>query len=323
MHIKFIDQLCDPITKENLVLDLKKSTLEGDICNEGYLNSSTSSYPIKNGVVRFLSNSDYNENFGWQWNHWPRVQFDSENVGKPMEGWTTMMWESVTGIKKDQNLKNKITLDLGCGPGRFIEVARKRGSMVIGLDYSHAVDAAQKNFSSDPDVCIIQADAMNLPIKNDAIDAAFSIGVLHHTPDPENGVKEIYRILKNKAWFAMSVYGSGYYDFPTVTMWRKIFKFTWKFFGEWPPLIYTYFVITFFRPIANISRPLGLAIRVFFPFINLQDKNWALLDTFDSITPSYQSSHESFEVYTWFKSHGYVDIEPTNWGNTSYRGFKK
>jgi ubiquinone/menaquinone biosynthesis C-methylase UbiE len=268
MHVKFIDYLCDPITKEKLEIDLSRSKVENGICNDGFLFSSTNSYAIKNGVVRFVDNSNYTESFGWQWNHWSRVQFDSENIGKPMEGHTTMMWESITGIKSNENLKDKITLDLGCGPGRFIEVARNKGAMVIGLDYSRAVDAAHKNFVNDPNVCIIQGDAMNLPIKNDVIDVAFSIGVLHHTPDPKNGVKEIFRTLNKGGWFALAVYGkSGYYDFPTVQMWRKIFKFTWKYFGQWPPLIYTYFVINVFRPLANLSRPLGLAIRVFFPFI--------------------------------------------------------
>ena len=326
MHVKFIDYLCDPITKEPLVLDEKNSIVLNGICNEGVLLSKSNSYPITNGVIRFVPKSNYSESFGWQWNYWPRVQFDSENIGKPMEGHTTKMWESITNFKNNglKDLTSKVVLDLGCGPGRFIEVARNKGALVIGLDYSIAVEAAHKNFESDENVCIIQADAMNLPLKENSIDIAFSIGVLHHTPDPSNGVKEIYKILKpNGGWFALSVYGAGgYYDFPTVQFWRRIFKFTWKYFGQWPPLIYTYFVINILRPIAKISRTTGRAIRIFLPFVNLPDKQWSLLDTFDSITPSYQSAHDSYEIYTWFKSIGYKDIEPTNWGNTSYRGSK-
>ncbi|TWW09966.1 hypothetical protein E3A20_09050 [Planctomyces bekefii] len=327
MHIKFIDYLCDPITKEKLDIDLSRSKVENGICKEGFLYSNSNSYPIKKGVVRFVDNYNYSESFGWQWNYWSRVQFDSENINKPMHGHTTKMWESITDFKNKgiNDLNSKVVLDVGCGPGRFIEVVRNKGALVIGLDYSMAVDAAYRNFENDENVCIIQGDAMNLPVKANSIDIAFSIGVLHHTPNPSNGVQEVYKVLKpNGGWFALSVYGSGgYYDFPSVQFWRKVFAFTWKYLGQWPPLIYTYFVITVFRPFAKLSRNLGRVIRLFFPFINLPDKDWSLLDTFDSVTPSYQSAHGSYEIYCWFKAIGYNNIEPTNWGNTSYCGSKK
>ena len=32
-----------------------------------------------------------------EWSRWPRVQFESENVGRPMQGHTTRMWERITG----------------------------------------------------------------------------------------------------------------------------------------------------------------------------------------------------------------------------------
>lgn len=46
------------------------------------------------------------------------------------------------------------------------------------------------------------------------------------------------------------------------------------------------------------------------------------LDTFDSITPGFQSAHESYEVFQWFKKAGLIEIEPSNWGFTSYHGLK-
>jgi len=323
MHIKFVRFLVDPISKEQLVYEGPEPV--NGIVSEGFLASSTGKYPIVRGVPRFVPKENYAESFGWQWNHWARVQFDSENVGKPMEGHTGRMWHTICGITDTGicELDGELVLDIGCGPGRFVEVARRRGATVIGVDYSVAADAAARNFADDPDVCIVQADALNLPFASNTFDAAFSIGVLHHTPNPHGGVTEAFRVLKQMGWLAISVYGkSGYYKYPNVQAWRRIFAALWPYFGYRPALIYTYLTVSLFGPISALSRTLGRILKIPFPFISMPDKDWSLLDTFDSVTPSYQSGHESYEVFSWFKNAGYREIEPTNWGSTSWRGIK-
>ena len=156
----------------------------------------------------------YSHSFGYQWHRWPKVQFESENVGKPMEGHTRQMWERITGISPSGvDLTGSVVLDMGCGPGRFIDVARSKGARVIGIDYSSAADVAAANFAHDPDVCICQADALRLPLRPNSVDGAFSIGVLHHTPDPKLGVAQAFHTLRPGGWFAVVVYGrGGYYD---------------------------------------------------------------------------------------------------------------
>ncbi len=47
---------------------------------------------------------------------------------------------------------------------------------------------------------------------------------------------------------------------------------------------------------------------------------WSILDTFDSVTPSYQSAHEAYEVFQWLKTNGLVEIETSNWGFATYNG---
>lgn len=323
MHISFVDYFVDPQTKEPLELEI--TNLEGEFVESGFLKSSTNRYPIVRGIPRFVEfkSANYSKSFGYQWHKWPRVQFESDNINKPMEGHTRKMWEKITGINSEIDLANQLVVDIGCGPGRFIDVARTKGARVIGLDYSSAVEVAQNNFAKDPHVCICQGDALNLPLKEASVDGVFTIGVLHHTPNPERGVQQARKILRDGGWFAISVYGKGsYYDFPTVQLWRKLFSWLEPLFGYYPPLIYTYVIVTLFRRLALLLPPLGKGIRIFFPFVVLPDANWALLDTFDSVTPSYQSAHESYEIFSWLKRAGLVDVEPTNWGFSSYRGVR-
>lgn len=321
MNKEFLSFLVDPVTKEPLKLFNEKVSFAGDV-NSGYLISNNDKYPIINGVPRFVKSEDYTSSFGYQWNKWSKVQFDSENINGPMAGYTTKMWEVIMGDLNELR-PNSLVLDIGCGPGRFIEVALSKGAKVIGLDYSNAVNAAYKNFLGNPNVCIVQADALNMPFALDTFDYIYTIGVLHHTPDPYKGVEEAYRVLKHSGIFGISVYGkSGFYDFPTVQLWRKIFNALRPAFGNFPPLAYTYFVVNVFGPIRNLFPSLGRFIKLFFPFISIPDKRWSILDTFDSITPSYQSAHESYEVFKWLEKCGFAGIRPSNWGFTSFTGKK-
>jgi SAM-dependent methyltransferase len=324
MHISFVEYLVDPETKESLELEVTES--KGDLVESGFLKSGANKYPIVRGIPRFVEfkSKNYSKSFGYQWHKWPRVQFESDNIGKPMEGHTRRMWEIIIGVNENEiSLENQTIVDIGCGPGRFIDVARFKGARVIGIDYSNAVEVAKDNFKNDPNVCICQADALNLPLKSNSIDGAFTIGVLHHTPNPEKGLNQAWSSLRNGGWFAISVYEKGrYYDYSTVQLWRKIFKALWPVLGHYPPLVYTYFTIYAFGPLVNLIPSLERVIRVFFPFVKLPDLNWSLLDTFDSVTPSYQSAHESYEVFSWLKKASFTNIEPTNWGSTSYRGVK-
>jgi SAM-dependent methyltransferase len=335
MHLSFLDYLVDPATGEPLRLEITQRC--GEFVETGLLKSSDHEYPIVRGIPRFVEyqSANYSRSFGYQWRKWPRLQFDSENIGRSMEGRTRKMWEKITGKSDDiddlsdqirlndddMNLNGAVIADIGCGPGRFIDVARAKGARVIGVDYSAAVEVAQQNFKHNPQVCICQADALNLPLKPQSLDGAFSIGVLHHTPDPQRGVEQAFRALRNDGWFALSVYGQhGYYDFPAVQFWRKFFKLLWPALRHYPPLVYTYGTVYLFWPVAHFVPPVGRAIRALLPFAKLPDFQWSLLDTFDSVTPCYQSAHASYEVFNWLKQAGFTNIEPTNWGFTSFRG---
>jgi SAM-dependent methyltransferase len=323
LHIRFLEILADPDTHE--ALRLENAVMDGDIIVGGDLVGTSARFPIIRGIPRFAGyeGENYARSFAWQWKKFPRLQFESENVGGPMAGYTRRMWELITGITGDDlPLKNKLVLDVGCGPGRFTDVARAKGADVIALDYSMAVEVAADNFRDDPDVCVVQGDALKPPVRDGCIDAAFSIGVLHHTPSPIDGVRAVLRTLKPGGWFAVSVYARrGYYDFPTVQMWRRIFSTLWPVLGPYPALAYSYATVYALGPVVKIPR-IGNLVRIPFPFVPLADRRWSVLDTFDSLTPSYQSAHDNAELTTWFQDAGYEAVQVMNWSRATVRGTK-
>lgn len=320
MYKNFLEILCDPKTGEDLVLE--DAVLDGDNILEGKLISKSNTYFIKNSIPRFVEDEGYSDNFGNQWKRWPKTQFESENIGKPMAGHTRDMFEKITEVDSSF-LRDKIILDLGAGTGRFVDLV-KNNNIVVSIDYSAAIDVLQDNFGGQTKKLLaVQADALMLPFKDNVFDFSYSIGVLHHTPDPGLGVKNIYRCLKENGEFAIALYGEGsYYDFPTITLWRNIFNFTWKIFGAIPPLLYTYIFVSIIWPIGKISRYASYPFRLFFPIANLPDIRWSYLDTFDSITPSYQSTHNAYQVQNFFIDAGFKEGRSTNWGSTSYKAKK-
>ena len=128
------------------------------------------------------------------------------------------------------------------------------------------------------------------------------------------------RVTRDRGWLAVCVYGKGgYYDSPRVTAWRKLFHLLRPVMGNYPPLAYAYGTAYAVYPLTHIPV-LGHFLRLVFPMMRLPDRRWRVLDTFDSVTPTYQTAHESYEVFRWFRESGLTDVEPSDWGFSAFHG---
>jgi len=325
MRSEFLKYLVDPETGEDLKIEATKKN--GEKIIDGFLISQSNKYPIVRGIPRFSGykeEKNYTNSFGYQWNKWSKIQFDSQNIGKKMEGYTLKMLDRITHVTTP-DLSGKVIVDFGCGSGRLIETIRQKNGIAIGFDMSDAVEAAEEFFANDPQVLICQADILKSPIRPNSVDGVFSIGVLHHTKDAKIGFDKMVECLKSNGWIAVSVYSpGGYYDNFFVNIYRKIFKKLWPLFGHYPPLIYTYFTIYVLRPFLRVPilRTLIRPFYTFFPFLDLPDTQWSILNTFDSITPSNQYTFTVYQVFQWFKSANLRNIEPSNWAGGSVHGQK-
>ncbi len=327
MNLDFLDLLCDPNTHEPLTIEIVERV--GNNVITGSLSSKSNSFPIIRGVPRFNSNHEsfnYTKSFGYQWNKWPSIQFEEENIDKPMQGHTLQMFERITQISPtNSELTDKYICDIGCGSGRFLDLLANSPNFLIGIDSSDAVEAASKRFGSNSNILICQADVLKLPLFDDVVDQVYSIGVLHHTSDPRTGVNEISRILKPMGVASLAVYGkSGYYDDPIVGIYRKMFKRLWPIFGHRLPLIYSFLVVYITRPLEKTARLKKILkpLLSYFPHIQLADVKWSILDTFDSLTPSYQKGISYFELFSYMRDSDIQNISPVDWGGTALRGNK-
>ncbi len=179
---------------------------EGNEIIDGRLicSACARTWPIERGVPRFASletvaddKAATGANFGWQWQHFTQVD---DKYEQQFLGW-------IAPVTPDF-FKDKVVLEGGCGKGRHTQLAAKWGAReVIGIDLSAAVETAFAATRNLPNAHIVQADIYNLPFER-VFDYAFSVGVLHHLPDPRGGFKSLAAKVKSGGHISAWVYGA-------------------------------------------------------------------------------------------------------------------
>ena len=326
MHPKFLQFLCCPETGQSLTLHGQQVNHLGMVQTGTLRSEGGRAYPIVRGVPRFVSSEHYAASFGYEWTRWPRVQFESENRGRPMEGHTTRMWERITSAA-DEQIRGRMIVDLGCGPGRFLDVVRRKGGIAVGIDLSAAVDAARKNFADDPDVLIVQADLFRPPFRAGSFDGGYSIGVLHHTPDPAAGLSALAELVRPGGWVSCCVYPKDdFYDFPSVRRFRALHLRLRRWFGYRFAMGYAHLAAYIIAPLVRslkrmgLRQPMNYVERHLLDSLYLKDVRWRVLDTFDAITPQIASTHTTEEVRRWLEQASCNDVRVTPWCPTSLAG---
>lgn len=100
-------------------------------------------------------------------------------------------------------------LDLGCGPGFWtIELAKHTGRPPVSVDLTKAACILTRARGEVYGVKTRHAtgDAEHLPFPSGVFDHVNCQGVIHHTPDTDAAVDEIFRVLKPGGTASVSVY---------------------------------------------------------------------------------------------------------------------
>jgi SAM-dependent methyltransferase len=204
MKERLLDLLACPSCGGDILLAYASKYLDKEII-EAVLNCKKCDreYKVERGIPRFApldkieqDKAETAENFGWQWAHFTQ---EDRLYAKQFLGWLQPV--------KPEFFEGEIVLEAGCGKGRHTTLAANWGAKeIIGIDLSAAVETAYQATKHLPNAHIVQADIYKLPFKR-AFDYAFSVGVLHHTPEPKKAFVSMASKVKKGGALSAWIYG--------------------------------------------------------------------------------------------------------------------
>ena len=134
----------------------------------------------------------------------------------------------------------KSILEAGCGTGRWISSLEEVSNKVFGLDYSFDMMKIPKTNKSN--LNLVNADAVQIPFRDNFFDMIFCVNAIHHFSDKEKFIAECKRTLTSngmiavfgvdphidKAWYIYDYFDSVYENdlkrFPSLKLLNILLK---------------------------------------------------------------------------------------------------
>lgn len=213
MNPDILPILCCPACPPTASLILENAQYRDHRINAGQLrcDACQTIYPIRQGIPRFVSVEGLQQsstekvqgaiaqNFGDAWQLYAKKRKNPYTEEQFLD-WIQPLTPS--------DFENQWVLDLGSGLSRFTEYASHYGpQQIVGLEISHAIDAAASLLEENPNLTLIQGNILHPPFRAQTFDLIYSIGVLHHLENPEAGFHCTTPLLKPSGRFFLWVYG--------------------------------------------------------------------------------------------------------------------
>jgi 2-polyprenyl-3-methyl-5-hydroxy-6-metoxy-1,4-benzoquinol methylase len=281
-------------------------------------------WPIAANIPRMTpAQQNYTDAFGLQWNTYRRTQLDSYTK-------TTLSLERARRCLGDDcwrrlhSVSPTDVLEIGCGAGRFTEILLEAGARVTSVDMSSAVNANQENFTQTAYHRVVQADVCALPFGPQQFDIVFCLGVIQHTPDPEATINKLYAQVKPGGSLIIDHYT---YNVSEFTKSAFLIRFIFCRMSSERALRWSSRLVDLFLPLHRAVRHHRIAqsllsrlspILTYYqtlPFDDDLQREWALLDTFDSLTDRYKHFRTKGQIRRCLQSLGAEAIWCEHGGN--------
>jgi 2-polyprenyl-3-methyl-5-hydroxy-6-metoxy-1,4-benzoquinol methylase len=256
--------------------------------------SERETYRADGGIPRFVDKANYTDAFGLQWTVYRTTQLDSVSG-------TTITRDRLRrciGEELWANLEGRNVLECGCGAGRFTEILLDRGAYVTSVDLSSAVEANAANFPVSDRHRVAQADILALPFAPQQFDLVICLGVIQHTPDPEATIAALASHVRPGGWLVIDHYT---YSLSWWTKTAPLFRAVLRRLPAEAGLRWTERLVNAFLPLHKATRnlypahvlvsrlsPVLCYYRAYPEIDDELQREWALLDTHDSLTDWYR-----------------------------------
>lgn len=345
MRESFLDLLVCPRCRGGLDLRSARRGAPDEI-DTGQLHCAAceASYPISGGIPRLLDQHGRDETrrprwpprglkrtaatFGYEFSRFEQPpHYENELTFFRKTGIDPALYSAIAKLPRADTLSmmddgyrprgdflhGKRVLEVGCEMGRFMAVACDHAREVIGIDISSSVDVARKLYGHLPNIHLVQGDILHAPLREEAFDFVYSIGVLHHTPDTYAAFREAAKLCKPRGDFAVWVYPPSYWSDPIRGTVAKTLRLLTRRLS--PRLLHVF--CSFLYPLGKLQVALAentwtkLLGSPFFLIPVPRDQERHSVDMgviYDYYSPYYIWTHTSEEVFDWFCLGGFKDI---------------
>ena len=106
--------------------------------------------------------------------------------------------------------RDKVLLNIGCGGGYEGLLFAGYGTRYIGVDFSHNAVRITRELTRTAgfEISVYQAEAENLPLRDTSVDIVYTNGVLHHTPNTADALREVHRVLDTNGVAYIGLYAT-------------------------------------------------------------------------------------------------------------------
>jgi len=155
------------------------------------------------------------EGFGDEWSRFDQTVLSHEDQTEMFNAYFSIFpWHKLS--------ESSVGFDLGCGTGRWAKLVAPRVGRLHCIDPSGAaLEVARSNLNTEQNCRFHLAGVDNMPLDDESADFGYALGVLHHIPDTETGIKSCVAKLKRGAPFLLYLY----YRFDNRPWW---FKAIWR-----------------------------------------------------------------------------------------------
>ncbi|MBR1203967.1 MULTISPECIES: bifunctional 2-polyprenyl-6-hydroxyphenol methylase/3-demethylubiquinol 3-O-methyltransferase UbiG [unclassified Bradyrhizobium] len=282
-------------------------------------------YPVVGGVPRFVAPENYAAAFGLQWKTFRKTQLDS------FTGTSISRNRLKRCLGGFDAVRGKRVLEAGCGAGRFTEVLLTEGAQVFACDLSTAVEANLENCRDRAGYFVCQADIRALPVAPRSFDVVICLGVIQHTPNPEETIEALVRHVAPGGLLVIDHYRYGHEDMTAIRQRIRTFLIKQKT-GVAMALVRA--MVAILWPLHRLAwacrnLPFGGSFRRALlrasPVLDYHDQYgelgprllyaWAVLDTHDALTDRYKHKRSTDQIAQGLKALGLVQIGAEYGGN--------
>jgi len=311
-------------------LSLVSEEIIGEEILEGHLTcqSCHKRYHISKGIPIFMEmekastdERDTVEGFSYEWHKWAEAyHFNKEQF---------LEW--VHPVEKDF-FKGKIILDAGCGMGRWSMVVQELGAKdIVAVDMGNSIRVAYRNFHGRENIHAIQASIFNLPLRDD-FDFVFSLGVIHHTPDPKLAFQKLVEKVKPGCSLFVWIYGYENNEFIVKYINPIRRNITSKIPKVWLNALSHIITIPLhllvklvYKPLCQASSLNGLDHLLPYREYMLWLSNYSFKHNcavvFDQLVPSIAFYIKREAIEAWFTDNKLTNVKITPRNNNSWRGW--